>query len=142
MYEVEPAFWLHLLLLLTILFVLMALFNAILRRWLGVEKPKAFSHNHVNNQHKKIDWSIRIFFMALIVLGFFINVPRLPDESYLFLEPWFLLFGLVFITEIIRAIMEKKYAENPNAYIYTIGQLVFILALLILLFTTDFFGIF
>ncbi|AIY05265.1 hypothetical protein Plano_1300 [Planococcus sp. PAMC 21323] len=142
MYEIEPTFWLHFLLLLIILFVLMALFNAILRRWLGVEKPKAFSHNHVNNQHKKIDWSIRIFFMTLIVLGFFINVSRPLGESYLLLEPWFLLFGLVFITEIVRAIMEKKYAKNPNAYIYTIGQLVFILVLLILLFTTDFFGMF
>ncbi|AIY04991.1 hypothetical protein Plano_1026 [Planococcus sp. PAMC 21323] len=142
MYGGEATFWLNLFLLLTVFVVLMTVFNALLRRWLGVEKPRAFSHNHVNDQHKKIDWSIRIFFIAVMVLGFFINIPRLPDESYLFLEPWFLLFGLVFITEIVRALMERKYAKNPNAYIYTISQLVFILVILTLLFTTDFLGFF
>lgn len=142
MYGVESSFWLNLFFLLTIFIVLTTLFNAILRRWLRVEKPKAFSHNHVNDQHKKIDWSIRIFFIALMILGYFINIPRLPDKSYWFLEPWFLLFGLVFTTEIVRVIMERKYSKNPNAYIYTASQLFFILVFLTLLFSTDFFGIF
>lgn len=63
MYGVESSFWLNLFLLLTIFFVLVGVFNAILRRWLGVQKPKAFSYNHVNDQHKKVDWSIRIFLL-------------------------------------------------------------------------------
>ncbi|WP_071645351.1 DUF4181 domain-containing protein [Planococcus versutus] len=33
-------------------------------------KTKSVLHNHVNNQHKKIDWSIRVFFMVAMVLGF------------------------------------------------------------------------
>lgn len=142
MYGVESSFWLNLFLLLTIFFVLVGVFNAILRRWLGVQKPKAFSYNHVNDQHKKVDWSIRIFFIALMVLGYFINMARLPQERYLLLETWFLLFGLMFTMEIARVIMERKYAKNPNAYIYTLGQLVFILIIIVTLFSTDFFGIF
>lgn len=142
MYGVESTFWLKLVLLLTVFLVLMALFNAIMRRWLGVEKPKAFSHNHVNDRHRRIDWSIRIFFIALMILGYFVNVTRLPQEPYLLLETWFLLFVLLFVTEIIRAVMERRYAKNPNAYIYTISQLALILVFLILLFATDFFGIF
>lgn len=112
-----------------------------MRRWLGVEKRKAFSHNHVNDKHKKIDWSIRLFFIAMMVIGGFINVTIIPREPYLFLQPWFLLFVLIFITETVRAVMEKRYAKNPNAYIFTVYQLVFTLILLILLYTTDFFGI-
>ncbi|MDN7240975.1 DUF4181 domain-containing protein [Planococcus sp. N028] len=120
----------------------MTVFNAIIRRRLGVEKPKAFSHNYVNDQHKKIDWSIRITFMVMMVIGSIINIARLPREPYFLLEPWFLVFVLVFVTETVRAVMERRYAKNPNAYIYTICQLVFIFVLFIILFATDFFGIF
>ncbi|WP_017381884.1 DUF4181 domain-containing protein [Paenisporosarcina sp. TG-14] len=144
MYGFDSTFWLKLLpllLILTVYFVLMISFNAIMRRWLGVEKRKAFSHNHVNDKHKKIDWSIRLFFIAMMVIGGFINVTIIPREPYLFLQPWFLLFVLIFITETVRAVMEKRYAKNPNAYIFTVYQLVFTLILLILLYTTDFFGI-
>lgn len=77
-----------------------------------------------------------------MVLGYFINMARLPQERYLLLETWFLLFGLMFTMEIARVIMERKYAKNPNAYIYTLGQLVFILIIMVTLFSTDFFGIF
>lgn len=142
MYAGEPAFWLKLLLLLTVFVRLMTAFNVIMRKWLRVEKPKAFSPTPVNDQHNKIDWSIRIFFIGAMVLGYFINVERIPQESYLLLQPWFLLIVLVFVTEIVRAVMERKYAKNPNAYIYTISQLIFILVFLILFYATDFFGIF
>jgi uncharacterized membrane protein YfcA len=140
-YGIESMFWLKLLFLLTVFSVLMISFNAIMRRWLGVEKRKAFSHNHVNDKHKKIDWSIRFIFIAIMVIGGFINVTMIPREPYLFLQPWFLLFVLIFVTETVRAVMERRYAKNPNAYVFTVFQLVFTLILLILLFTTDFFGI-
>lgn len=142
MYGIDPSFWLKLLLILAVLFVIRTVFNAIVRRWLGVGKPKAFSNNPVNEKHEKIDWSIRIFFIGAMVLGYFINVTRPPQESYLLLDPLFLLIILAFVTEIVRAAMERRYAKNPNAYIYTISQLIFITALLILLFITDFFNLF
>ena len=140
MYGVESSFLLTLFLIISIFLVILAVFNSIIRKWLKVEKPKAFSNNHVNDKHKKIDWSIRIFGITVMVVGFFVNVTRLPQEPYLLLEPWFLLLVFLFATEIVRAVMERKYAKNPNAYIYTISQLVFLLVFLISLFTTDFFG--
>lgn len=142
MYGIDPSFWLKLLLILAVLFVIRTVFNAIVRRWLGVEKSKQFSPNPVNEKHGKIDWSIRIFFIGAMVLGYFINVTRPPQESYLLLNPLFLLIILAFVTEIVRAVMERRYAKNPNAYIYTISQLIFTTALLILLFITDFFNLF
>lgn len=141
MYVVEPSFWLRLILVLTVFIGLTTLFNAIIRKWLKVEKPKAFSHNHVNDRHKKIDWTLRIFFIVLMIIGASVNAGRIGQEPYLFLQPWVLLFVLVFTSEIIRAVMERKYAENPNAYLSTIYQSAFILVLLIVLFSTGFFGI-
>jgi hypothetical protein len=129
-------------LLIAVLSLAMFLFNALMRKLLKVERPKAFSHNHVNDTHKKIDWSIRILFIFLMLIGGFINATRLDEETYLFLETWFLLFVLVFITETIRAVMERKYAKNPNAYLYTVSQMVFATLLVIVVFSTDFFGIF
>lgn len=140
MYGVESSFLLALLLIFAIFLVILAVFNAIMRKWLYVEKPKAFSNNHINDKHKKIDWSIRIFGITLIVVGFFVNVIRLPLKPYFFLETWFVLLVLLFASEIVRAVMERKYAKNPNAYIYTISQMVFLLVFLISLFATDFFG--
>lgn len=121
----------------TILF----LFNAIIRKWLGVEKPKAFSHNHVNAKHSKIDWSIRGVFIVLILIGSFVNATRLPQDAYWFLQPWVLLFALIAATEIVRAVMEKKYAKHPKAYLFTVFQLGFMLILIVSLFATNFFGI-
>ena len=111
-------------------------------RWLKVEKNKFFSHNHVNDKHQKIDWTIRIIFVAFIVLGSFINVTRDYSERIWFLEPWYLLFGLTILSGAIQASMEWKYADNKNAYIFTLSQLVFGMILVISILTTNFFGMF
>ncbi|WP_416144095.1 DUF4181 domain-containing protein [Planococcus koreensis] len=142
LYAFESSFWLKLLFLIAVLSLAIFLFNALMRKLLNVERPKAFSHNHVNDAHKKIDWSIRILFIFLMLIGGFINASRFEEEPYLFLQPYFLLFVLIFITETIRAVMERKYAKNPNAYLYTVSQLVFAMLLVIVVFSTDFFGIF
>lgn len=142
MYGVEPFFWTKLFLILAVFVILTAAFNAILRKWLKVEKPKLFSFNYVNDKHKKIDRRIRVLFIVLMIAGSSINVLFLPGGPYFFLQPWFLLFVLIFTAEIVRAVMERKYAENPNAHIYTLCQSAFLLVLLLLLFTTDFFGVF
>ncbi|WP_394119888.1 DUF4181 domain-containing protein [Planococcus donghaensis] len=141
MVGIDSSFWLDLLFVLVPFFILTFLFNGIMKRWLKVERPKMFSHNHVNDKHKKIDWIFRGVFIALMILGGAVNINRLPEEPILFLEPWVLLLTLVIIAEIIRAIMEKRHAENPNAYIYTLSQLIFIVILLISLFSTNFWGV-
>ena len=141
-YGGNSSFWLKLFLLLLMIGLLMFLFNTITRKLLKVKKRKAFSYNYLNGLHKKIDWTIRIIFVVAIIVGGLINASRLPMNPILFLEPYFLVFALIFITEIITAVMEWKYEENRNAYIFTILQLVFIAILLLSIYITDAFGIF
>lgn len=132
---------LNLILVLFIFGLILFFFNRVLRRRLKVEKKKLFSYGHVNEMHKKIDWSIRILFLVFIFIGLFINVTRDPLEPIWFLESYVLLFSLLFITEIVRIIIEKKYAENKNDYIFTTIQLVILSLFVLLVFLTDFFGL-
>lgn len=141
-YGVESSFWLKFFLFLFVLWLVMFLFSASVRRILKVKQKKMFSYNHLNEQHRKIDWTIRIAFVIAIIVGGIINASRFPVNRILFLETYFLVFMLVFLTEIVTAVMEWKYAENRNAYIFTVLQLIFFTILLLSMFTTDFFGIF
>ncbi|MEK4024817.1 DUF4181 domain-containing protein [Sporosarcina sp. FSL W7-1283] len=116
--------------------------NKILRKWLNVEKKKPFSYDHVNAKHKKIDWTIRIASTVLLLIGYSVNITRVPTERIWFLETYFILFAFMIVSETVRAVMEKRYAENGNNYIFTIIQMVVFSILLFSLFITDFFGLF
>lgn len=140
MYGLGVNFWLKLFFIIAIVVSLLLLFNAIMRKMLKVEKKKLFSYNHVNEKHKKIDWTIRFAFLVLFLFGNFINITSEPMGKYWFLQTPFLLFVFIFVTESIRAFMERKYAENRNDYIFTISQLVFVTILYISIITTEFYG--
>lgn len=140
-YGVDSAFWLKFFLFMLVLSLVMFLFGVVARRMLKVKRKKLFSHNHLNDTHKKIDWTIRITFIVAIIIGGIINISRFPLRPILYLEPYFLGILLVYLSEIVRAVMEWKHAENRNDYIFTIAQLIFITFILIILFTTRFFGL-
>ncbi|MDN4492982.1 DUF4181 domain-containing protein [Ureibacillus aquaedulcis] len=131
----------NLILVLSIFGLFLFFINKPLRKRLRVEKKKMFSYSHVNEKHKKIDWAIRILFIVFILVDFFLNVTSDPLEHIWFLESHVLVFALIFITEIVRIIMEKKYAENRNDYIFTTIQLVILASFVIFIFSTDFFGL-
>ena len=141
-YGSESSFWLKLFLLLAIMGLSIFSFNTITRKILKVKKKKAFSYNHLNDLHKKIDWTIRLTFIVAMLVGLIINTSRLPLDPILFLEPYFLLIMSVFLAEIVTAVMEWKYAGNRNAYIFTVLQLIFIAILLFSIYITDAFGLF
>ena len=115
--------------------------NKFLRKWLNVEKKEFFSNNFVNQKHKKIDWTIRITFIVVVLFGFFVNVSEDPSSHIWLLQPHILMFGLIFVTELVRIVMEKRYAANKNDYIFTTVQLVVISMFLLAVFSTDFFGL-
>lgn len=115
--------------------------NKFLRKWLNVEKKEFFSNNFVNQKHKKIDWTIRITFIVVVLFGFFVNVSEDPSRHIWLLQPHILMFGLIFVTELVRIVMEKRYAANKNDYIFTTVQLVVISMFLLAVFSTDFFGL-
>lgn len=140
-YGIEPFFLQKLLLVLSIFGVVLYLYNSMMRKLLRVEKKKFFSNNHINEKHQKIDWAIRITIVVCMLIGYFTNVLNDFSEGYWFLETYFLLFLFIILSEIATAIMEWKYAKNKNAYLFTIFQLLFIIAFMLIMFTTDFFGI-
>ena len=115
--------------------------NKFLRKWLNVEKKEFFSNNFVNEKHKKIDWTIRITFIVVVLFGFFVNVSEDPSKHIWLLQPHILMFGLIIVTELVRIVMEKRYAANKNDYIFTAVQLVVISMFLLAVFSTDFFGL-
>ncbi|MEG0386620.1 MAG: DUF4181 domain-containing protein, partial [Solibacillus sp.] len=90
-----------------------------MRKRLNVERKKIFSYNHINDKHKKIDWIIRITFTFFMIIGFFININRDSLTPIWFLETHILLFAFITVSEIVRIIMEKRYAENKNDYIFS-----------------------
>lgn len=115
--------------------------NKFLRKRLNVEKKEFFSYNHVNEQHKKIDWAIRITFIVFVLFGFFINANPDPSKHIWFLQTHILMFGFIVVTELVRIVMEKRYAKNKNDYIFTAVQLGVISLFLLAVFSTDFFGL-
>lgn len=141
MYSIEPTFGLRFISLLAIILLFWISFNTIMRKWLKVKKKKLFSYNHVNEKHKKMDWTIRIITIASILIGFIINISRDSTDWFWFLQSWVILFIFIVVSETVRAIMERKYAKNPNAYKLTIGELLFVIILFFILFKTDFFGL-
>ncbi|EFV75544.1 MULTISPECIES: DUF4181 domain-containing protein [Cytobacillus] len=139
MYVIDPMFWPKLLLLITIVGVLIYSFELGLRKWLKVEKKKFFSYNHINDKHKKVDWTIRIGFLVTLLTGYVINMKRYPMEFIWYLEPAVLLIVFIVLSETARAFMEWKFAENRKAYLVTIFHLAFVLFLLFIVIKTDFF---
>ncbi|SEI02249.1 protein of unknown function [Halobacillus karajensis] len=137
MYGAEPVFLPKLTLWVVMILLFWLAFNKIMRKWLNVERNNFFSYNHVNEKHKKIDWTIRIITMISLLL----TIPISFTQNFWLIQPWFLIIIFVVVSETVRAVMERKYAENPNAYKFTISQIIFVLLLFFTLLQTDLFGL-
>ncbi len=93
------------------------LMNLFLRKILGVEKKKAFSTKPINDVHKKwerivnVGSGIVIFCMSMAVIEYG------PTAS---LYVFGLTVGIGIAQVLLRAGFEKKHAENPNDYLYTV----------------------
>src|SRR5699024_11744290 len=111
-----PSFWFKLVGIALMVGFSIYLFEKLVRSFYRLEKRKVFSYGYINDKHKKIDWIARIVFIICMLIGVFINGVRDFEDRLIFLEPYFLLISLVFITEMIRIYMEWKYVENRNAY--------------------------
>ncbi|WP_433748066.1 DUF4181 domain-containing protein [Falsibacillus pallidus] len=120
--------------------VVMFSLNWILRKIFKVERMKWFSYNHVNERHKKIDWTIRISVIVLLVFQFALNAKNGFINTPWYLQTYNLLFIFIIFTEAVRAFMEKKYAKNKKQYLVTAYQLLFICILLGTMVSTRFFG--
>lgn len=141
MYGVESMVWRKIFLIIGILSLLLFIFDFLMRKYLNLEKGKIFSHNHVNEKHKKIDWIIRISYLIIILMTQ-LFIIRSNRETIWYLQIWFIMFVYLTTSEMVKAFMEWKYAENRKKYIFTISKLIFTLILLWILFSTNFLNLF
>nr|WP_077305426.1 DUF4181 domain-containing protein [Terribacillus halophilus] len=140
-YGIEPDFWIRFFLLLAAILLLLISFHALMRKWLRVERSKLFSYNHVNAKHKKIDWILRITTIIMILLFTPVVMMTGINNLNFFINPSSILIIFIIVSEIVRTVMERKYAKNPNAYKVTLSQLIFLCLLLLTLYTTNFWGL-
>ncbi|WP_314728253.1 DUF4181 domain-containing protein [Bacillus sp. Marseille-Q3570] len=70
--------------------LLIVAFNALMRKWLKVEKKTFSALTPVNERHRKIDWVIRFCFIGVLFFGAFTNVTRDPMDRIWFLKLIFL----------------------------------------------------
>ncbi|MGN8843386.1 DUF4181 domain-containing protein [Niallia sp. HCP3S3_B10] len=73
MFGLEGNVGLKLLIILIVFLVASLLFDFIVRKSLKLERRKIFSYNHINKVHVRIDWSIRIAFMFILLASYIIN---------------------------------------------------------------------
>lgn len=142
MFMEQSDFWWRFLIVIVSLIVILTLFNILMRKIFKVEKKAWFSYNHVNEKHKKTDWAIRISFMVIMLTYIIIIQTVSEPHPILFLQPAYLIFLYLIVSESVRAAMEKKYAENKNDYKFTISQLLMCIVLLGIIFGADPIGVF
>lgn len=141
MYGIEPIFWIKLFAVVGIFLLISFVFNIIMRKYLKVEKRKTFSYNHVNEKHKKIDWTIRIIFIITLTILTYIGVYKYNSEGMWKFTSSISLMVFIVISEIARAFMEWKYSTNPKAYIFTISQILFLTLLFWIIFKSNFYNL-
>lgn len=116
----DSDFWIKLIVIIGSILLLFSVFNILMSKLLGVEKKKSFSYNHVNDLHKKLDWTLRIIYV--LVMLFILAIISTQGTA---MPMVFLISAAIFlvISETIRAFKEWKYASNPKDYILTLSQL-------------------
>ncbi len=139
---IEPIIWIKLFLFIGILLLLSFIFSFLMRNFLNVEKRKAFSYNHVNEKHKRIDRIIRTSFIIILLITQIFIIARVIKEPTWYLKTPSLIIIFSVASGIVRAFMEWKYAENRKEYIFTISELSFTLILVLILLSTNFFNFF
>ncbi|MER2192240.1 MAG: DUF4181 domain-containing protein [Solibacillus sp.] len=122
--------------------LLLIIFNYTVRKLLGVGRKKPFSYHHMNQKHKKLDWSVRIVFIIIAVFIHLSTENNTEFDTPWYFQIWFITVIFLIVSELLRAFMEWKYAENRKAFLATILELLLVISIIILTITTNFFGIF
>jgi len=131
-----------LMLFLIVLVLVINTFGFVIRKLLGVERTKWFSYNHINERHKKLDWSVRIIFLSLFLISSYYMIDNDTLGIPWYFEIWFILIVFLITSEMLRAFMEWKYAENKRDFVATIAEMIFMIFIVFFTITSDFFGLF
>ena len=124
--------WITLVFYILIMFVFHIIVRFLWRYLFRIKKEKKsfFSHNHVNESHKKIDGAFRITFMfILIVVNTIVIIEDYPIQIYI--------YTLILYTVLdcmVRGFFEYKYSQNPKQSILTISDGIFFSISILILF--------
>lgn len=131
-----------LILFLFVLLLIISIFGFVIRKLLGVERKKWFYYYYVNERHKKLDLSIRIIYLSLVIIysNYQFNNDNVGVAWYF--EIWFIIIVFLGTSEMLRAFMEWKYAKNKKDAVATIAEMMFMISIVFLTIKTDFFGLF
>ncbi|WP_025784573.1 DUF4181 domain-containing protein [Sporosarcina sp. D27] len=116
------------------------LLDSLLRRYLKLEKVNFFKNNYVNDKHQKMDWTLRfiLVFGYLVMAIIMSSGEKTTTTVFIIFVSYSLLNAIVL--ELVRAYMQKKYAEHKNEYIPTLVQLSLLIIVVPTLLYTKFFG--
>ncbi|RSL33952.1 DUF4181 domain-containing protein [Salibacterium salarium] len=123
-YSTPPGFWIEFIIVMGAFALLAGGIPPLLRRWMGADKKKRFSYNHINDFHKKGDWMIRItyFITFLMVVVIYTNNPL----------PTLITLAFSAISQCgFQAYVEWKFTENRSNYKVSLIELNLILAALV-----------
>lgn len=116
------------------------LLDVLLRRYLKLEKVNFFENNYVNDKHQKIDWTLRFMLVfGYLVMAIIMSSGEKTTTTFFFIFVSYSLLNAI-VLELVRAYMQKKYAENKNEYIPTLIQLGLLIIVVPTLLYTKFFG--
>jgi len=131
-----------LVLFLVVLLLIISIFEFVIRKLLGVERKKWFSYDYINERHKKLDRFVRIIYMILIVISSYYMSNNDTVGIAFYFKPWFIIIAFLVSSEMLRAFMEWKYAENKKDVVATIAEMMFMISIILITIKTDFFGLF
>lgn len=119
-------------LIIIIFLIVMEVVKCFLRKYLSVERKPHFSFNHVNDVHRAVDWTMRIFTSGItICLFWFLFMIDFDDISFGLMPVLAMYFISLTLIDAVRAVFEWKSSSEPKQAIITIVQaslfLVFIL---------------
>lgn len=116
--------WLGLLFYFILFFLVIYIFDRMMIKVLQIPRKSVLFDNHVNTTHRKVDWILRIIFILMIIVGEIINTLREPLPAIFILEPFTLVFLLIYVTELWKAYVEWKYEREKNSYKLTLYRLL------------------
>ncbi|MCM3757149.1 DUF4181 domain-containing protein [Sporosarcina aquimarina] len=116
------------------------LLDSLLRRYLKLEKVNFFKNNYVNDKHQKIDWILRfVLILGYLLVTIIMSSGEKKTTTIFIIFVSFSLLNAV-VLELVRAYLQKKYAEHKNEYIPTLIQLCLLIIVVPTLLYTKFFG--
>ena len=127
--------WIKFALIVGIVFVCIFIAKLLFRKIFKIKK-EFFSHNHINELHKKVDKGLKLF--STVTMGLLLGVMWFYFEVFSYLFFIAIIFFAV-LDYLVRAFFEWKYTQYPKQSILTLTEMFLILIAAVVVFQFNFF---